>query len=251
MSAERLAALLIEARISGRRIGVLPPELEPADEDAAYRLQDMIADKLGVKIAGWKVGAPSRTAPPSCAPLFAGHVVKSPAHLLASQDGENGIEAELAFQMGADLPARGRPYTAEEVWEAVATLHPAIEYLDSRFADRQTVSSLAQLADNLTNGGFCWGPATDDWSGLDLAKAEATLLIAGKQAAHAIGGNAAGHPRRLIAWLANHCAERGRPLRIGDFVTTGSHTGLVTAPLRAAVVARFAAIGESQLTLVG
>jgi 2-keto-4-pentenoate hydratase len=112
------------------------------------------------------------------------------------------------------------------------------------------VSSLAQLADNLTNGGFCWGPALDDWRGLDLAKAEAALLIAGKQAAHAIGGNAAGHPRRLIAWLANHCAERGRPLRAGDFVTTGSHTGFVSAPLRAAVVARFAAIGESQLTLV-
>ena len=40
-------------------------------------------------------------------------------------------------------------------------------------------------------------------------------------------------------------------VRSGDFVTTGSHTGLVTAPLHATVVARFAAIGESQLTLVG
>jgi 2-keto-4-pentenoate hydratase len=250
MSAERFAALLIQARISGRRIGALPPELEPSDEAAAYRLQDMVVDKLGVKVAGWKVGAPSRTAPPSCAPLFAGHVVKSPAHILASRDGENGVEAELAFRLGRDLPTRGRPYSAEDVWDAVDTLHPAIEYLDSRFADRRAASVLAQLADNLTNGGFCWGPPLADWRGLDLAKAEATLLLAGQQAAHAVGGNAAGHPRRLIAWLANHCAERGRPLRAGDFVTTGSHTGLVTAPLRAAVVARFAEIGESQLTLV-
>jgi 2-keto-4-pentenoate hydratase len=38
-------------------------------------------------------------------------------------------------------------------------------------------------------------------------------------------------------------------LKAGDYVTTGSHTGLVIASPGAPVVARFSGIGETQLTL--
>lgn len=250
MTSERLAALLIQARISGRRIGGIPAALAPADEDAAYALQDLVVDKLGVRVAAWKVGAASPVSWPTCAPIFAGHVAKSPAHLLATRDGLNGVEAELAFRVGRDLPARGTPYAEDEVWNALESLHVAIEHLDSRFADRTMAPEPAVLADNISNGGFCWGPAVEDWRGADLAKPEARLTIDGKEVAKAVGGNAAGHPRRLVAWLANHLAQRGRPLTAGTFVTTGSHTGLCIAPLRAPVVACFTGLGEAQLTLV-
>ena len=249
MSAARLAALLIGARISGRRIISLAPELCPRREDDAYQVQELVAGKLGVKVSGWKVGSSGPSSPPSCAPLFAGHVVQSPARLLASRTGLNGIEAEIALRMGRELPLRDRPYEADEVWDAVESLHPAIEFLDTRYADRKTVPELALLADNLSNGGFCYGPAAADWRKLDLAKPEATLLIGGREVAHAVGGNAAGHPKRLLAWLANHAAKRGRALKAGDYVTTGTHTGLVVAAPGAPVVARFAGIGEAQLVL--
>ena len=251
MTQERFAALLIQARISGQRIGDVPAEFVPSDEAAAYALQDLVVDKLGVRVAAWKVGAASPVSRPTCAPIFAGHVVKSPAHVLASRDGLNGVEAELAFSVGADLPARPRPYDEDEVWEALASLHVAIEYLDSRFRDRLAVPDLAVMADNISNGGFCWGPAVENWRRADLARPEARLIIDGEEVAKAVGGNTAGHPKRLVAWLANHLAERGRPLRAGTFVTTGSHTGLHVAALRAPVVARFSDLGEAQLTLVG
>jgi 2-keto-4-pentenoate hydratase len=249
MSAARLDALLIGARISGRRIIRLAPELSPRDEDDAYQVQELVVAKLGVKVSGWKVGASGPQSPPSCAPLFAGYVVKSPAHLLASRTGLNGVEAEIALRLGRDLPARGQPYDEDEAWDAVESLHPAIEYLDTRFADRKSVPEMALLADNLSNGGFCYGPPAADWHAIDLLKPEATLLVGGREAAHAVGGNAAGHPKRLLAWLANHAAKRGRMLKAGDFVTTGTHTGLVIAPPGVPVVARFAGIGESQLIL--
>ena len=251
MAQERLAALLIQARISGKRIGEIPPGLAPSDEDAAYALQDLVVDRLGVRVGAWKVGAASLVSRPSCAPIFAGHVAKSPAHLLASSDGLNGVEAELAFCMGRDLPARATPYAEDEAWDAIDSLHVAIEYLDSRFRDRNHAPDLAVLADNISNGGFCWGPAVENWRRVDLTKPEARLVIDGQEAAKAVGGNAAGHPKRLVAWLANHLAQRGRPLVVGMFVTTGSHTGLHVAPLRAPVVARFTGLGEAQLTLVG
>jgi 2-keto-4-pentenoate hydratase len=251
MSRERFAALLIEARISGRRLSALPDGFAPRDEAEAYAIQDFVMQKLGVRVAGWKVGAASPVSRPSCAPLFAGHVVQSPAHFLAARDGMNGVEAELAFRLGRDLPPRDSPYAEDEVWEAVELLHPALEYLDSRFRDSGTAPGLAILADNLSNGGFCWGPAAGNWRRTDFLKAEARLAIDGKEAAKAVGGNAAGHPGRLLVWLANHAAERGCMLKAGDFVTTGTHTGLSIAPLRAPVVARFGGLGEAQLTLVG
>ncbi|HYL49987.1 MAG TPA: 2-keto-4-pentenoate hydratase [Stellaceae bacterium] len=251
MNQERLAALLIQARISGQRIGDLPAELAPPDEAAAYALQDLVVDKLRVRVAAWKVGAASPTSRPTCAPIFAGHVVKSPAQLLALRDGVNGVEAELAFRVGRDLPARATSYREDEVWQALDSLHVAIEYLDSRFRDRLAAPEFAVLTDNISNGGFCWGEAVANWREANLAKPEAQLVIDGMVAAKAVGGNTAGHPKRLVAWLANHLMQRGRPLTAGTFITTGSHTGLCIAPLRAPVIARFTGLGEAQLTLVG
>jgi len=250
MSRERFAALLIQARISGRRIAALPEGFSPRDEDEAYAVQELVVQKLGVRVAGWKVGAASPVSRPSCAPLFAGHVVKSPAHFLAPGGGLNGVEAELALRLARDLPPRAQPYGEDEVWDAVESLHPALEYVDSRFQDRNAVPELAALADNLSNGGFSWGAAADNWRAADLLKAEARLSIDGREIAKAVGGNAAGHPKRLLAWLANHAAQRGRMLKAGDFVTTGTHTGLSIAPPRAPVIARFTGLGEAQLTLV-
>ena len=107
----------------------------------------------------------------------------------------------------------------------------------------------ALLADNLSNGGFCYGAAGRRVAPIDFATQAASLLIDGKEVKRATGGNPAGHPRRLLAWLAGHAASRGRPLRAGDIVTTGSHTGITIAPPGARVTARFDGLGEAELTL--
>jgi 2-keto-4-pentenoate hydratase len=244
---EDLAERLLAARASGGAIAALPPELVPADDAAAYAVQDQIARMAG-RIAGWKVGAASPEAEPSCAPLFADVVAPSPARFAAARFPLGGIEGELAFRFSRDLPPRDRPYSEEEVWQAVATLHPAIELVQSRFADFRAQDRRTLLADNLANGAFCYGPAAD-WRQVDFLKQPASLSIDGREVARAVGGNAAGHPGRLLAWLANHCAARGRGLAAGDIVTTGTHTGLVFATEGANVEVRFPGIGEARLTL--
>ncbi len=82
---------------------------------------------------------------------------------------------------------------------------------------------------------------------VDFLGAKASLLIAGGEGKKAVGGNPAGHPKRLLAWLAGHAASRGKPLKKGDIVTTGSHTGITIAPLGARVTARFEGLGEAVL----
>lgn len=243
-----LAELLLGARRTGRPIETLPAALVPATPDTAYAVQDAVALPLGA-IAGWKVGASSPTAEPNCAPLFADWVAPSPARWPAARFRLRGIEGELAFRFGTALPPRPAPYGEDEVWAAIATLHPAIELVESRFADFRAMDKLALLADNGSNGAFCYGAAVRDWRAVDFLRQPASLVIDGKEVASAVGGNAAGHPRRLLAWLANHCARRGRGIAAGDIVTTGTHTGLVFAAPGAAVTVRFAGLGEATLTL--
>lgn len=247
-NAAALAERLLAARRSGRRLDTLPPELVPATADEAYAVQDKVAAALG-RIAGWKVGAASPEAEPNCAPLFADLVTASPARWPAARFPLRGIEGELAFRFGRALPPRAQPYGEDEVWDAVDTLHPAIELVESRFADFRAMDKLALLADNQSNGAFCHGAPVRRWRDVDFLRQPASLVVDGKEVASAVGGNAAGHPRRLLAWLANHCARRGRGLLAGDIVTTGTHTGLVFLASGQTATVRFAGLGEAALTL--
>ncbi|HUZ73480.1 MAG TPA: fumarylacetoacetate hydrolase family protein [Stellaceae bacterium] len=245
------AALLVEARQSGRRLPGLAAERLPGDDEAAYAVQEAVIRRLGVAVAGWKVGAANAAAAPSAAPLFAPLVRPSPAVFAVTPENFRAVEAELALSLARDLPPRARPYGEDEVWDAVAAAHVAIELLDTRYESRDKMSPAALLADNLSNAGFCHGPPIAGWRAIDFLTVEARLAIDGHEVKRAVGGNPAGHPRRLLAWLANHAASRGRPLRSGDIVTTGSHTGVAIAPPGARVAVRFAGLGEAVLTLAG
>jgi 2-keto-4-pentenoate hydratase len=243
-----LAQRLLEARRSGTFIAALPRELVPETAEEAYAVQDAVARAMGA-IAGWKVGATGPAVEPNCAPLFADLVAPSPARFPAARFPLGGIEGELAFRFGKALPPRPEPYGEDEVWQAALTLHPAIELVQSRFADLKTQEKLALLADNQANGAFCYGAPVDRWREIDFLRQEARLAIDGGEVARAVGGNAAGHPRRLLAWLANHLSRRGLGLAAGAIVTTGTHTGLVFARAGSTAEVRFPGIGEARLTL--
>jgi len=247
-AAERLARRLLEARASGERIAALPAELVPADAAQAYAVQDLVAPTLG-RIGGWKVGAGSPSGEPNCAPLFAERMAASPARFAAARFPLGGIEGELAFRFGRDLPPRVPPYDEDEVWQVIDTLHPAIELVESRFADFRAQDKQALLADMQSNGAFCYGAPVKDWRRVDFLTQPASLTLDGVESARAVGGNAAGHPKRLLGWLANHLARRGRGLVAGDIVTTGTHTGLIFAKPGATATVRFPGIGEASLTL--
>jgi 2-keto-4-pentenoate hydratase len=243
------AALLVEARRTGRRIGSLAGEFLPLTAADAYAVQDEVMRLLGIGPAGWKVGSADAAAEPIAAPLLAGLVLPSPARLAAPPGSFRGVEAELALSLARDLPARTRPYSDDEAWGAVGGVHVAIEFLDNRYADRRAMSAEALLADNQSNGGFCYGPA-NPVRAVDFLAAKASLAVDGKVVKHAVAGNPAGHPKRLLGWLANHAASRGKPLKAGTIVTTGSHTGLTIAPPGSRVVAGFEGLSEAALELV-
>ncbi|HET6827319.1 MAG TPA: fumarylacetoacetate hydrolase family protein, partial [Ramlibacter sp.] len=91
-------------------------------------------------------------------------------------------------------------------------------------------------------------PAAVDPAGLDLRDVEAYLAFDGQPVASACGANPAGDVWRLLGWLARHCALRGRPLRAGQVVTTGSCSGMLYAPEGAHVQGHLQGIGLVELS---
>ncbi|HEY3918289.1 MAG TPA: fumarylacetoacetate hydrolase family protein [Stellaceae bacterium] len=247
MDVERLAEKLIAARRSGNRLAALASDEIPVSAAEGYAVQDAILRRLKIPVAGWKVGAASSTAEPQAGPILADRLKPSPAHFALLPNAFRTVEAELAFRIGRDLPTRSLAYSADEVWDTVAALHVGIEILESSFVDRRKIAEPAVLGDLLNNGGYCFGVTVDPWRTLDVATPPAALLFDGKEIRHAKMGTPGGHPKRLLAWLANHAAARGRGLKRGDIVTTGSHTGMIDAPPDTQVIARFEGIGEAKL----
>lgn len=242
------ADVLLDARSRQRRASALPDLAAPRTAGEAYAIQDTIVEALG-PVAGWKVGAKSATAKPTCAPLCRAWLVPSPASFAAASVSLNGIEAELAFTLSRDLPHRRERYTAAELAASIAAVHPAIEVVESRYTDFRAMNPLSLLADFLSHGALVVGPGISLPAGFDVATQTVELDIDDARAATAVGSNPAGDPFRLLAWLAGHVAARRGGLRAGDIVTTGSWTGLRFVPNGAQVTARFPGIGEARAGL--
>ncbi|HYZ25623.1 MAG TPA: fumarylacetoacetate hydrolase family protein [Geminicoccaceae bacterium] len=213
----------------------------------AYEVQALVAGKVGA-VAAWKTGAPSPEAEPIMAPIFEGLVHGSPALLEAARFHRLGIEAEIAYRLGCDLPVRERPYTRDEIVAAVAAILPAIEVVDSRLAGGEDLDPLWKLADNQINGGLVVGRVIDDWRRIDPMTLPVVLTVDGEVAASGEGGNTAGDPLRLLVWMANNVGDHCDGLRAGQIVTTGSLTGLRFVEPGAHVAAEFAGLGRVEVT---
>ncbi|MGQ0730834.1 2-keto-4-pentenoate hydratase [Acidovorax sp.] len=248
------AAVITQAR-EGRTPRPLdfPAGLRPRDAAEAYAVQDAVVRARG-DIAGWKVGAASPQAQPARAALTrdsvwaaaAGEVVALPAAGFAVM----GVEAELVYEFGADLPARATPYSAAEVLAAVVSVRAAIEVCDTRFAAWAQQGEWSRLADQACHGALIVGTGTNDVAAVQPLAQAVTLSVNGAVAVqHATWGNPAGDPLRLLVWLANEGARSLGGLRAGQWVTTGSCTGTVLVAPGTEVVADFPGLGQAVLLL--
>ncbi len=244
MSVEEAAALLLRAKTDGETFAQVPDALRPADEHAAYAIQHAFAEGLG-EIGGWKVGAPGPDAPPACSPMPASGIMTSPATLSSATYKQREVESEIAFMIGEDLPAREAPYKAGDVTAAVVGCHPAIEVLQSRFADPNAAGALPVLADLIQHGAFVCGDPIEDWQQIDFSSVTVRQTIkangsAGDAASDKEAtGNPAGDMVRLMVWLANEGARWAGGLKAGQIVTCGSWTGKTAAPASSKIVTSF------------
>jgi 2-keto-4-pentenoate hydratase len=247
-----MAQWMWEARARRLPYRNLPDDLRPASIAEAYAAQEAyyrLAEPTYGAVAGAKIATTTKVMQrlmginhPCGGAVFRRTIHASPARLRAADFVNLRIESEIALQLGADLPASGAPWTRASVAPAVAAALPAFELIEDRNADYARTEATSLIVENCWNGGIVIGTpkriALDDLVGIT-----GRLTLGGKL----IGEGAAEDPCATLAWLANHVAERGRDLKAGMVVITGSLIPTVSiAPGQRAV---FTVEGLGELTM--
>lgn len=221
----------------------------PRTEAEAWAIQREVLRRLGGRIGGYKCATPLGK-PASAALLDAAGLRAAPVQWPVPPGARIGIETEIAFRIGRDLPARGTPYGREEVLDAVAACFPAVELVESRYLDPAAVSPLEAMADSIAHAGLVCGAEVPDWRARDLAALTVRQSCGGGVQVEKAGGNPSGDPVTPLVWLANHLPSLGLHLQAGQVVTTGSCTGLTWVEGGQRVVGEFLGFGQAVVDLV-
>lgn len=248
------AEALWSAWTSGKRIEALPDDIRPRDDAEGFAAQLALGAHAGAAY-GWKIAATTAAGQahigvsgPLPGLLFE-RFRHEPGDVLDS-DGMHMrvVEAEFAYRLGSDVPPGA---DRDAVLAAVDGLHLAVEVPDSRYARFETVGAPQLVADCACAGRFVLGPEVPGWSELDLSTWGTTVWINGVRAATGSGGNVLGDPRNALAWIADDLHRRGRGLRAGEIVTTGTTTAPVPVAPGDEVRADFGELGAVSFRFAG
>jgi 2-keto-4-pentenoate hydratase len=214
---------------AGTKLGGLETSQRPRNRAEGYAIQAAIEKTSAKPLFGWKIAATSEAGQkhinvegPMAGRILAETVIADGGTASMTGNEMRVGEPEFCFRMATDLPPRAQPYTVQEALDAVATLHPAIEIPDSRFADFVGAGASQIIADNACAHLFVLGPPTSaNWRALDLVEERPVITLRGQRyIGH--GKNVLGDPRVALAWLANELSGLGITLKAGQVVTTGT-----------------------------
>ena len=220
MSTHRFAAFaeqLTAARRKGTRIPV-PASAAPQNFDGAFEVQDAVVAAIASPPIGWKVNE-MPDGEVIFAPLLANGVVLPGQTWTVPGGAPAGIELEIAFHMGADVPSGA---SASQILDAIASAHVVFELCQSRFAEPDTLPQHIKLADCILNAGLVLGPKFEGWRTRDLKGIKGRLLVDGK----VFKEGQSVDPIHAIQVLAPAMAKRGKKLAKGQTVITGSLIGM-------------------------
>lgn len=257
----------------------LDPELHPVTLEDSYKIQDgvvallrergvAVGNETGVKIGlvtaenreVWGgedgIGIPH----PTTSIIY--NVYHEHVDLHAKDFRDLYVECEVAVRMSKECPASDAPYTKDSVGDYVGEVMAGIEIVDWSIEYRALGHHMGLVinADNAANSGGVFGKGTAAWRDLDLASLHGRMEFDGREIAAGIAADldgpcvgsapgSMGHPFNVLAWTANHQAERGRPLQVGQYVLLGSVTKTQQMQRGATAKMIFDEIGEVSCSL--
>ncbi|MBP2301325.1 2-keto-4-pentenoate hydratase [Azospirillum picis] len=233
-----IAASFVDARRGATALADFPGPL-PADLATAYAIQAAAIAGWGDEVAGWKVAR----VPPALeerlgamryiGPVFARGIRRFDGGDLSFPvipGGFGAVEAEFAVQVAADAPADKLDYSPAEAGAFIGAVHAAIEVAGGPLAPVNDLGPTAATSVFGNNTALIVGervPTDDEGGGTAGADAlRAEVLIDGQS----VGvGSTAKLPGGIAAALAvalGTAARVGRPLKAGQWVSTGALTGV-------------------------
>ena len=260
LSPEQISAasqLLIKHVIAKTRCERLPLDCTPTSREAAYQIQALWERQTKHDLSGWKIAATSMAGQkhigvdgPLAGRYIAERIASSGGIVPMGNNHMKVAEVEFAFKLSNDLPPRPTPYTQDEVFAAVASLHPAIELPDSRYDHYERLGAPHLIADNACAHWLVIGDAApESWRSIDLTSFKPTGYISNKPPVIGLGANVLGSPRTALTWLINELSSIGITAKTGQIITTG--TCLVPMPIQAGdeVIGDFGELGRVSVKL--
>jgi 2-keto-4-pentenoate hydratase len=252
------AKTIAAARRKRTPLSPLAGDAAPATEADGYRIQAAVHDLLTAEVGkrvGYKIGCTSAVMqqylniPHPCGGgVFAKGVFESGVSLRAADYVRVGVECEIAVRLARDLLATEAPFTAEWVGEAIEAYLPAIEIVDDRYVDWQTIGAPTLVADDFFAAGCVLGSPVVRSAAPDLSAVVGRAVINGVEVGQGTGADVLGHPHNALAWLANHLAAADKGLRAGEIVLTGSLVKTVWLNAGDHVVMELAGLGRVEAT---
>ena len=214
---------------AGGAVAPLRDGLAADDSVGAYAVQAVntrLWESQGRRIIGRKAGLTAKAVQaqlgvdqPDFGVLFDDMRIADGGMLDPARTLQPKAEAEIAFVLGADLPSGYT--TVAETTAAIASVHAAIEIVDSRIADWK-IAFADTVADNGSSAFFVLADTGLPLDGLDLEGAAMEMRINGEVVSTGVGAAALGNPLNAAAWLAQTLAKAGEPLKAGDILLAGA-----------------------------
>jgi 2-keto-4-pentenoate hydratase len=157
-------------------------------------------------------------------------------------------EAELVFQLGADLVGPG--VTEADALAATHALHVGIEIPAVPLAVGAVADIEAFAGRNAFASGYVLGRAVTGFTLVDMSLIGAIVEVDGDVVSSGCGARVLGSPARAVAWLANRLALRGKELHAGMLVFTGALADPVTLAVGRTVSVELAHLGRAAVRVV-
>jgi 2-keto-4-pentenoate hydratase len=200
------------------------PKLDDAHDvqDALVRL---LTRKYDTEVAGYKIALTSKSTrewlkidEPCAGQVLGNRIHQSPYTVHLSDYVRFSIETEICVVLDRDLAGE---CTVEDVRKCLRSVHCSYELVEDRGADLTKLDAKSLVSDNCWNGGIVMGPAAPP--GLDFTNRSGRLRVNGQITKEGTTRDTmGGDPLFVVAWLAGHLGRRGRALKAGQPVITGS-----------------------------
>ena len=244
------ARRLVEARQLAQPLNGFPGQI-PADLLDAYACQDAAIGLWPDVIVGWKVGkvAPAFAADVEDARLV-GPIFRRGLRLAQAGKetifpvfvrGFAAVEGEFVFHLGRDAAPEKTTWSPAEATELVEALHIGIETAGSPLATINDLGPAVIISDFGNNDGLILGPAIANWREMVSGLACETFINDAS-----VGKGRANLDDILdgLCFALQRNARRARPLKAGDYISTGAVTGVHDIRAGQAALVKFGAAGE-------